>query len=194
MTLARNVSLALVVGGGLVSMTTHAAVVYDEGVTGDLSGAFATPTPITFTAGTTNTVVGQAGNNGNGGATNNSDADYFEFTLGPGELADALTVDAYVQSGGSSGNRSFIAYSGTPFTGQGFGDIDGNTLFNLGSGNLFATSLITGTTLGPGTHRFWIQETLNITVDYELTFNVVPEPGAALLFGGSALAFLRRRR
>lgn len=174
-----------------------AAVVYDEGATGDLSGAFASPTSITVTvSGSTvspNTVVGQTGNNGNSGATNSSDADYFEFTLGPGQSADALTVDSYAQSGGSAGNRSFIAYSATPFTGQGFGDIDGNTLFNGASGDLFDTSLIPGTTLGPGTHRFWIQETANFTVDYQLTFNVVPEPTTAGLIGLGLFGVLRRR-
>ena len=113
---------------------TSAAVIYDEGVSGDLSGAFATPTAVTISNGT-NSVVGQVGLNGDTGATNGQDADYFTFTVGPGLSITSLTVDSYTAVG--SGSGSFLGFTaGSLFGGQTGGDIDASVIFNAGSGEI----------------------------------------------------------
>ena len=167
---------------------TSAAVIYDEGVSGDLSGAFATPTAVTISNGT-NSVVGQVGLNGDTGATNGQDADYFTFTVGPGLSITSLTVDSYTAVG--SGSGSFLGFiAGSSFGGQTGGDIDASVIFNAASGEILDDL---GGTLGPGSYSFWIQETAQTTVDYTVTFTQIPEPATAS-FGLVALLALAMRR
>ncbi|MBB6430202.1 PEP-CTERM sorting domain-containing protein [Algisphaera agarilytica] len=167
-----------------------ATTVHDETVDGDLSGAFGSPTGLTFNLGA-NTVIGGVGTNGNTGATNGSDADYFTFTLGTGQSLDAIVVDSYT-SDTNAGDLAFSAYvAGNAFAGQGGGNIDASALFNNTSSNIFPTIL----PLGEGDHAFWIQQTASGNYFYEITFNVVPEPATAgLLMAGTALAAFGRRR
>lgn len=175
--------------------SSYAAVVYDETVSGDLSGLLGSPTSLSVSSGA-NTVIGEIGANGNSGATNGSDADYFSLTVPSGGSLDTLTVDSYVPAG-SSGS-SFFGYTlGTSFSGQGFGDVDGFTLINAASGDVLSS--LAGGSLGPGTYSFWLQETAPTTVEYQLTIGitttVIPEPATAVLISGclAALVFRRRR-
>ncbi len=192
--MARRFSLALALVS-LLSIPAQAVVIHDEGIDGDLSGVFATPDPLAVAAGA-NTIVAEMGANGETGATNGNDADYFSIVLGAGQSITAINVDAYTFSPGDP-NVSFFGYtSGSGFSGQGGGDIDGNVLFNAASGNVLP--LLAGGPLGTGTWSFWVQETSANVVDYQLTFTVVPEPSTAALLmlglGGLAIRRVRSSR
>ena len=156
--------------------TTQATVVHDESVDGDLSGVFASPTLLSTTNGP-NTVVAQFGNNGNSGATDGTDADYFAIVIPSGGSLTSISVDSFTFSPGNPGSSLFAYVSGTAFTGQGTGDIDAFDLFNAGAGNLIPGDL----PLGPGAYSFWLQETSDNVVNVQLTFNQVPEPATFFL-------------
>ncbi|MCB1841320.1 MAG: hypothetical protein KDI09_00010 [Halioglobus sp.] len=165
--------------------TASAGIIYDESVSGDLSGSFTAPTFISLGVGA-NTVVGQMGPNGNTGAIGGNDADYFRFTLGSGETLDSISVDAYTFAPTDPGVSFFGYVMNVVFAGQGIADIDGFVLFNGASGDILDD--IAGGSLGAGDYAFWIQETSANTVNYQLTFNTsrasdVPAPAVPLLLG-----------
>jgi len=170
------------------------AVIYSEFINGDLSGSFANPQMIPLNIGA-NIVIAQMGNNGNSGATNGSDADYFTVTLDPGLSLLSITLDSYTFSPNNPG-VSFVGYvAAAAFTGQGDGDIDGSAFIDASSGNILDDFTGSPAPLGQGVYSFWFQETSANRVDYQLTFNVVPEPSAALLgFSGISLLLSSRRR
>ena len=176
----------------LLALSAQGQVIHDEGLDGDLSGDFTMPDALVVADGA-NTIVGQIGNNGDTGATNGQDADYLSITLGAGESITAITVDSFTFDPTDPG-MSFLGYvAGAAFTGQEAGDIDGNVLFSAGSGDILPG--LAGGPLGEGTWSFWLQETADTVVDYELTFTVVPEPSAPmmLVFGAAGLLAVRRR-
>lgn len=170
------------------------AVIYTEPLNGDLSGSFINPTVISLTPGA-NIIIAQMGSNGNTGATNGSDADYFTVTLGPGTSLLSITLDSYTFTPNDPG-VSFAGYvAAAAFTGQGSGNIDGSAFFNASSGNILDDFTGLSTPLGQGVYSFWFQETSANRVDYQLTLNVVPEPSVVLLgFSGFWLLLASRRR
>lgn len=166
-----------------MGLTALAGASYDEGVSGDLSGSFASPTAITIEA--TNILTGTVGANGNTGATDGTDADYFSFSLNPSQTLEAINV---ISSTGD--NVSFFGYTaGLGFTGQGSGDIDGFVLFGASSGDVIS-SLVGGPVTG-GDHSFWIQETTAVTQSYSLEFVIteVPLPAAVWMFAAALGVF-----
>jgi hypothetical protein len=177
----------------LTAMPSSGAVIYNETINGDLSGAFASPTPLVLAVGG-NTIIARIGNNGNTGATNGSDADYFTVTLGTGESLVSMTLDSYTFSPSNPG-VSFAGYiPAAAFAGQAGGNIAGSSLFNASSGNLLVDFTGSSTPLGAGAYSFWFQETSANIVSYQLTLNVVPEPSSALLGACGVLLFIARRR
>ena len=176
----------------LTPTLANGAVIYDEGASGDLSGNLASPTPLVLNNGA-NTIVGQMGDNGDTGATNGRDADYFSFIVGAGSSVTAINVDLYTFSPNDPGVSFFGYTSGSSFTGQGAGDIDGQALFNAASGDVLPS--LAGGALGPGTYSFWLQETSANVVNYQLTFTQIPEPSAGIfaLLGTLGIALRRRR-
>lgn len=188
--------LLLVASGAFLfsSVPCLGAVIYTESLNGDLSGSFLNPTVISLTPGA-NTIIAQMGNNGNTGATNGSDADYFTVTVGAGVSLLSITLDSYTFTPNDPG-ISFAGYvASAAFTGQGGGDIDGSAFIDASSGNILDDFTGSAAPLGQGVYSFWFQETSPNRVDYQLTFNVVPEPSAALLgFSGVWLLLTRRRR
>lgn len=188
LTAASAALLVMIVSG-------HGAVIYNESVNGDLSGLFGAPTPLNLATGA-NTIIARMGANGNFGATNGSDADYFTVTVGSGESLVSITVDSYSFSPNNPG-VSFAGYvTAAGFAGQAAQDIDGSMLFNASSGNILDNFTGGPSPLGAGTYSFWFQETSSNLVDYQLTFTLVPEPSATLLgiFGATLFLANRRRR
>lgn len=190
----QKLTTALVAGLGWFCLSASAITV-DESFLSDLSGNFSNPAAFTLDIGS-NSLIGQIGNNGDTGATNGQDADYITFTVPAGTELTSINVDSYLLVGSTGG--SFFGYvAGTSFGGQGGGDIDGNVIFNAGSGEILDNLGVAGT-LAAGDYSFWLQETGNVTVDYSLNFSVsaVPEPSVyALLIGSLAFAcvIIRRR-
>lgn len=171
----------------------QSAVIFNEATSGDLSGDPSAPTMTMVTLGA-NTIIGQIGNNGNTGATNGNDADYIFFELGAGFEITELTIDAYSASPGNPGSSFLGHVAANQFAGQTSGDIDGSALINASSGDVLP-SITGGGNLTAGNHAFWIQETSANTVDYQITFNVIPEPSStALCLLGITVLLARRRK
>lgn len=172
-------------------ISTSASATHTESTDGELSDVFSAPTLIALSSGS-NTITGTIGNNGNTGATNGSDADYFSFNLTSNQTLTEINILSFV----GSNNVSFFGYvEDSAFAGQGFNDIDGSDLINGSSGNVI-TSLIGGP-ITDTTISFWLQETADTIVDYQIEFVVqeVPVPPAFLLFATSifGLAIAKRK-
>ncbi|MEM6823307.1 MAG: PEP-CTERM sorting domain-containing protein [Verrucomicrobiota bacterium] len=187
----------VIISMALVSTELKSATIHEETIDGDLAGTPGSPTGFTVIAGL-GTIVGSVGANGNTGATNGSDADYFSFNVPlSGVEITSLTLDSYTTFPNSSGFGSFLAYrfdSTSPgFPGQGFGDIDRSTIFNASTTDLLGALGLTS--LQSGFHSFWIQETAPTTVNYSITYEAVPEPSTyALLILATSSGLLWRRR
>lgn len=175
------------------------AVLYDEVVSGDLSGDRLTPTFLTASLGSHEIV---------GSMNRQIDIEYFTFVVQPGQQLSSLVV-AELQS---ADLRSFIGVqSGTQFTvspstvqpsdllgythfGVAEGNIGTDILDNIGTG--FGATGFTGT-LQAGPYTFWLQD-IDGAADYRLDFQVaaVPEPGeyAMMLAGVAVVAGIARRR
>src|SRR5262245_15406434 len=66
--------------------SAHAAMLWDEGVNGDLSNSGLAPTLLTLSPGS-NEIVGTTGDGGQG-----VDRDYFTFTLAPGQSLTSIRL------------------------------------------------------------------------------------------------------
>lgn len=173
-------------------------VVFDESVDGELSNDRLNPTEISLSLGT-NVIAGEIGENGQSGATDGSDADFFTF-----ELAAGLEVDSIAFTRSGTG-RSFVGYAvGDQITSPiNSGGITAGGLFSDGddASTVDGVGLATIASILPlqdGDHTFVFQETASGTFDYSVSFNVVsavPEPSsiAILSFGGVVMMARRRR-
>jgi hypothetical protein len=175
--------------------------VYDESVSGDLSGLGSAPTLVTMAAGS-NVVIGQTGKVGT-----TVDRDYFYFTVPTGLALTAITPQ---MGTGVVGGASFLAIqAGNQVTAPVGGpatallgwshytpaDVGHNILPAMGSS---AGAIGFSGALGAGTYAVWVQETALGTVPYLMDFTLtaaVPEPstGLSLLGGLLGLAWARRR-
>lgn len=184
---------SLVLMGMLVlSASVSADVIHNEADDGDLSGVFGSPTLLDVVLGE-NTVIGQIGENGNTGATDGSDADYFTFDIAAGEQLTSINIDSR-----TPGGASFFGYRvGSFFEGQDAGDIDGNVIFSNTSGEVLDDLTGSFDPLGPGSYAFWVQEISPPVIDYSITFTVassVPEPSSMILGAMVCCGLLTRRR
>lgn len=194
---------AALLTAGLVS-GAQAATAWDEAVSGDLANLGATPTAVSFAAGS-NVIRGTTGRNGAGVV----DRDYFTFTIAPGWQLETLTV----LPGTTFLGGSFASFIGMqvgpvmtvdPTSGSAEGllgwwlynenDIGNDILQQMGSspGAVGYTGAVPA-----GTYTVWVQETATGVTAYGFDFAVtqVPEPASALMLlaGVAGLGALRRR-
>lgn len=178
----------------------HAGTVYDESISGDLSGSGLSPTAVSLTAGG-NVVIGTTGRQ-NGVV----DRDYLTFTVPAGWLLSAVTPLPGTST--VAGGLAFIGIEAgtqvtTPVTGPATtllgwhhyspAEIGVNILPLIGAGT---GAIGFSGALGAGSYAVWIQETGTGTVPYamEFTLTAVPEPASACLMLTGALALAMRRR
>lgn len=194
-------ALAAVVASGSLA---HAGVFYDESVSGDLIGDFASP----FAGG--NLSVGV---NTISGSSVSTDRDYITFTIPAGMSVTSMTLSSFV----STDDRIFLALT------AGTSSIDPDTapsnlggMLGYGHPGTANTTLLLGTDIlddlaaGPGAAGFstplasgsytlWIQQTNGQNVDYGFALTAVPEPAdaawavATILAGTAAFRHYQRR-
>jgi hypothetical protein len=204
MSMTRLLSVALLTAG--LATGAQAATAWNEAVSGDLANLGATPTAVTFGAGS-NLISGSTGRGGNGIV----DRDYFTFTIAPGWQLSTLTVlpgTTFLGGAGASfiGMQSGPVMTVDPESGSATGllgwwlynenDINQDILQQMGAS--FGAVGYSGP-LPAGSYTVWVQETATGSVSYNFDFAVtqVPEPASALLLlgGVAGLALgLRRRR
>lgn len=201
MKIARSLAPRLIGGACLcLAAAAQAATVYDESVSGDLSGSGLSPTFVALVAGA-NVVTGSTGR-----VSGVVDRDYLTFTVPVGMQLSAITPLAGTST--VSGGLAFIGIEAgtqvtTPVAGPATtllgwhhyapGDVGNNILALIGAG---AGAIGFSGALGAGNYAVWIQETGVGTVPYvmEFTLSPVPEPtSAALLLAGLAGLAWRRR-
>lgn len=180
--------------------TAQAGTVYDESVSGDLSGSGLAPTLVSL-AGGANVVIGTTGRQ-NGIV----DRDYLTFSVPAGWQLSAITPLPGTST--VSGGLAFIgieagAQVSTPVTGPATtllgwhhyspAEISVNILPLIGTG---AGAIGFSGALAVGNYAVWIQETGTGTVPYamEFTLTAVPEPASAWLMLGGVTALVLRRR
>jgi len=191
--------------GMVLAAPAGAAVVYDEGASGDLSDSGLTPTALDFNLGD-NDVLGTSGAGDAG-----PDRDYFTFTVDTGQ---ALTAVFVLPGTTSLQNVSFIGLQAgsqltvPPDTQTAAGllgwrhyspaDIGSDILDDIGNG---AGAIGFTSPLGPGAYSIWIQEANVGTSSYAFRFRLaeagtpVPEPTAwPLMLTGLALLGLGLRK
>ena len=160
-----------------LALPVRAAVVHDEGVSGDLSTNPAAPTALAFAAGG-NTVIGTTGNFGT------LDRDYITFTIAPGQVLTALNVLLFTPD-----NIAFVAFNAgatsyVPSVATAANFLAGIHMDQSDQGTnamtRFVSTSVTGNALpspqlGPGTYCFLIQQTNAILTSYSLEF-VIEQP------------------
>ena len=178
----------------------HAAVAWNEGVSGDLSGQRTSPTFVAVATGS-NQVIGNTGDIGAG-----TDLDYFRITVPTGSVLSSIVVmpitapDSVAFIGIEAGTQITTTNSAGPLLGWlHYGAFDANTdiLPRIGHGG---GSIGFTPPLPAGNYAFWIQDFDAGLSPYgfDLTISAapVPEPASALLLlaGGALVAGATRRR
>jgi len=184
----------------LATHTAQATVIYDEGISGDLSGDNLLPTMLAVSEGS-NVVTGSA-------TSFPLDRDIFTFNVAADQQLVAIILDTLVSGDDQSffavASGNSIASLGSPadllgnaLIGNLAGTMQGDDLLDdLGAGTFPGSTGFTGA-LGPGTYTFWIQETTRGIQEYALDFQVrtaVPLPSTlALLLAGMMLLRKKNR-
>jgi hypothetical protein len=186
----------------LASADSLAAVVWNEGVNGDLSTNEAAPTPLAFALGS-NTMSGSV-------FSPNDTRDYFTFTIPAGwTLTHAFLLSYTDVATGGPANTGFHAINAgatsfIPSASTANDFLGGNHLEAFAVGTDLLPGLAAATTngtgfvapLGPGTYSFLVQQTSPIASAYSLDFVIeVPAPGApaGAILGATMLTRRRRR-
>jgi hypothetical protein len=187
--------IALVAVAGIAAAAAGQTVVWDEGVDGNLSNDPNAPTDLGTLGAGGNIVRGST----LGAGTPPSDGfDVFQINIAAGFSITDIILSAYSPAGAtatsgfnfSTGSAASNLPIGSPdlIFGPGWGAANvGQDLLDVAVGGPVAS-------LGPGTYFMEIREFGGPLADWELTFNVVPAPGAMALLGLGGLAATRRRR
>ena len=168
------------------------ALVWDEGIDGDLSDNNLAPTPLTLDVGV-NLIAGTMGKP----PSLPLDRDIFTFTLPAGFSLTSIAVVSispvhnsfYAIAAGTSINTGNAA---THLSNALIGG-PGEYLDDLAIAPQFGGTGLTSP-VGPGTYTVWFQETA-AQRNYQMAYTVVPEPGTifSLLGGAAMLRHVRRR-
>lgn len=185
-------------------VASHAGVVWNEGVNGDLSNNQGAPTPIVLVAGA-NSVIGVTGT----GDTQ----DWLTFTVPAGMQLSSLVSVSYLstdpqafmglQAGATFVGSPFVAGSYLGFGHFGTGAVNGplpptnlvgaDMLAIMGNPTLAPGSQGFTPPLGPGTYTLLIQQ-LGSATEYRFDFNLVPAPGGVAAAALLTLGLARRSR
>jgi hypothetical protein len=169
----------------------HAALFYDESVSGDLSNLGSAPTVLDFTLGV-NRVTGTMG------GSPDSDPDIISFTIQPGQFLTSIFLEPL-----DPAERSFYAIAAGPTINMTNGATHlgnyltyqfGELIDELSLGGEFGGTGFT-VPLGAGVYTAWIQE-ISTRTDYTLAYTVIPEASAYPALAGTlalATALFRRR-
>jgi hypothetical protein len=185
-------------------VASHAGVVWNEGVNGDLSNNQGAPTSVGLVAGA-NSVIGVSGI----GDTQ----DWLTFTVPAGMQLSSLVLVSYlstdpqgfmgVQAGATFVGNPFVAGSYLGFGHFGTGAVNGplpptdlvgaDMLPIMGDTTLAPGSQGFTPPLGPGTYTLLIQQ-LGAATEYRFDFNLVPTPGGVAVAALATLGQARRSR
>jgi hypothetical protein len=179
--------LAITVFTFATSLASHAGIIYDEGVAGDLK--VFSPVSLSFQNGN-NTVRGSSREiDYQGGAS--ADYDGFLFTLGAGQVLNSVTFNILgyeLASPQTTGLRTHFTlyedhYLGTPLLAKWINVLSAAPQLFLDNDALVTPGLYSFGTTGFGISSQQGASTIGGLWNYEITFNVsnVPEPGALSL-------------
>lgn len=187
--MSKMIALVAIAGAASIAGAQGMTIFWDENVDGDLSND-----PLNASIGGQlsvgmNIVRGATGPGS--GFPGDEGFDSLQFSVGAGQTVTDMVLNAYNPlTGGSSG---FVLFDGPQGTGSASPFIGGST----GDGIAIGTDLfdqIGITSLGEGTYVFEVREFGGPRSTWEVSFNVVPTPGAAAVLGLGGLAAMRRRR
>ena len=181
-------ALSLALCAGLASAQT---ILWDEAVNGTLSGDPTAPTNLGTLGAGASIVRGST----LGSATPPSAGyDVFRIEVAAGFSITDIILSAYSPAtGGTSGfNFSTGAAASQPGSTVLFGPGWGGS--NVGQDLLDSAFPAPIASVGPGVYFMEVREFGGPLATWELTFNVVPAPGALALLGLGGLAATRRRR
>jgi len=162
---------AMVLLLAVMAVPASAAVVWNEGLNGDLSSSESAPTSISFGVGS-NQILGSV-------SGNPLDRDYITFTIGPGQTLAHVNLIAFgpdniAFTAFNSGSTSFIpsgATNGLFLSGIHITAADaGFDLMPFFDTRNVTTNSLPSPSLGPGTYCWMIQQTSPILQSYTVEF------------------------
>ena len=205
--------------GGIVAAiaasaaVSHATVLWNESINGDLSNNQAAPNAFTLSLGT-NSVIGSVGTPDN--------QDWIALTVPAGDVLSSLILKSYTSTDaqGFTGMQSGPSFVGSIFTQANYlgyahfgtgatnGSLPATNLVNADLLPIMADNSPTGTSPGAqgftpplpaGTYTFLIQQTGSANTAYQFDYNVsvAPEPSGLLvtaLGSGMLIVVTRGRR
>lgn len=164
-------TIAIVVLLAAMAVPAGAAVIWNEGINGDLSSSEAAPTSLSFGIGT-NQILGKI-------SGSPLDRDYITFTIAAGQTLSHVNLiefspDNLAFSAFNSGSTSFIPSGGTNglfLSGIHMSAADaGQDLMPFYDTRNVTTNSLASPSLGPGTYCWMIQQTSPILQSYTVEF------------------------
>jgi hypothetical protein len=164
-------TFAIVLLLAAMAVPARAAVIWNEGINGDLSSSEAAPTSISFGIGS-NQIIGTI-------SGSPLDRDYITFTIAPGQTLSHLNLIAFSPdnlafAAFNSGSTSYIpsgATNGLFLSGIHMSSADvGQDLMVFFDTRNVTTNSLSSPSLGPGTYSWMIQQTSPLLQNYTVEF------------------------